>query len=252
MRKLLLQLGFYGAILGTWVLLHHWRVWPDYVLPAPQDVGLALWEGVQDGQYWNAIGKSLHRLLVGYAISVTLGLGLGIALARFRWLQDTLGSLLLGLQTLPSICWLPLALLWFGLNDRAIIFVIVVGSLLSITLATRTAIRQVPQLYVHAGRTLGASGSKLYLHVILPAAFPVVFEGLKQGWSFAWRSLMGGELLFVSMGIGHLLAMGRELNDMSQVIAVMTIIVGIGLATDRVFFGPVERTLARKWGFRKA
>lgn len=195
---------------------------------------------------------SLKRIAIGYGLSVFLGTVLGVALAKFRTLEDTVGTLVLGLQTLPSICWLPLALLWFGLNEKAIIFVVIMGALLSVTMATEAGIKGVSPLYLKAGRNMGLRGFRLFREVILPAALPSIIMGLKQGWSFAWRSLMAGELLFVSLGLGHLLMMGRELNDMNQVVAVMILVVVIGLVVDILFFAKIERAVRLRWGLERA
>ncbi len=174
---------------------------------------------------------------------------LGLGISRNRFIAETIGSLILGLQTLPSICWLPLALLWFGLNESAIIFVVVMGALLSITTATESGIKNAPPLLIKAGQNMGARGPRLLFEVIIPAALPSIITGMKQGWSFAWRSLMAGELLYGSVGLGNLLTVGRELNDMSQVLAVMLIIIVIGLCTDYLVFTRLERGMRRRWGF---
>lgn len=243
---------FYAALLGAWQTVVALEYWPEYVVPSPLSVVQTIYFGISEGHYAGGILQSLKRLAIGYVISVVVGSALGAALARFRSLEETVGSLVLGLQTLPSICWLPLSLLWFGLNDGAIIFVVVMGSVLSITTSVMAAMKQVPSLWIQASRTLGAKGASLYLNVMIPAALPAIVEGLRQGWSFAWRSLMAGELLFVTVGLGHLLNMGRELNDMAQVVAVMVMIVVIGLITDRMVFALADRFIARRWGFKRA
>jgi len=156
------------------------------------------------------------------------------------------------LQSLPSICWLPLAVLWFGLTEKAILFVVVMGSLLSVTIAMEDGRRQMPKIYGMAGRNLGASGFALFWHVLLPASLPFIVSGLKQGWAFAWRSLISGEMIFVSLGLGQLLMVGRDLNDMSQVIAVMVLIIAIGYLVDGLVFQTVERRLQNKWGLAPA
>jgi NitT/TauT family transport system permease protein len=198
------------------------------------------------------ITASMRRILIGYLISLVVGILSGLALGRVKLLRETLGSLVLGLQTLPSICWLPLALLWFGLSEAAIIFVVVMGALLSITIATESGVRNVPPLLVSAGRNMGARGGRMLVEVVIPAALPSIVTGMKQGWSFAWRSLMAGELLYVSVGLGHLLTLGRELNDMSQVMAVMMVIIGIGLLVDRIIFARIESSLRQRWGLEQA
>ena len=250
MKDIGLKTLFLLLLVAGWQVIVALEIWPDYLLPPPGQVASTLNTGIASGDYLLATGASLKRLAIGYALSVVLGISLGLLVARSRLAEKTIGTLILGLRTLPSVCWMPLALLWFGLDDTSIIFVTVAGSLPSITSATQTSIRQIPPLWVRAGRNMGATGSKLYLHVLLLAALPTVFEGMRQGWSFAWRSLMGGELLFVTAGLGHLLNMGRELNDMSQVLAVMILIVAIGLVTEGLLFSVAEKKLAARWGFK--
>lgn len=241
---------FYLILLMTWEAIFRLRFWPEFLFPSPSQVLQALIDGFSEQRYVYGMVASLRRILVGYGVSVVAGTCLGLVQARWRLMDETLGSLVLGLQTLPSICWLPLALLWFGLNERAIIFVVIMGSLLSIAIATEHGVKHTPPLLIRAGQTMGAKGLRMYTAVILPAALPSVIEGMKQGWSFAWRSLMAGELLFVSIGLGQLLSMGRELNDMSQVVAVMLVIIGIGLGMDRLVFARLENSVRRRWGLQ--
>jgi NitT/TauT family transport system permease protein len=219
------------------------------MLPGPRAVLTALVDGTRDGSLPRAVLTSLHRLFAGYVLSALAGIALGMLMARLRWLRTALGPLVVGLQALPSICWLPLALLWFGLSEKAILFVVVMGSLLSITIATEGAVRAVPPLYVRAARTMGSKRLRLYTRVILPASLPGIVTGLKLGWTFAWRSLMAGELLYVSGGLGQLLTLGRELNDMARVMAVMAVIVALGLAFERLLFGTLESHLRERWGY---
>jgi NitT/TauT family transport system permease protein len=227
------------------------KIWPPYLLPSPLKVFINIINGFKNLTYPIAIGVSLKRIFIGYGISILFGSILGLLISRFKFIEDTIGGLVLGLQTLPSICWLPLALLWFGLNDRAIIFVVVMGALFSITLATESGVKNISPAYIKAGRNMGAKSIVLFLDVVIPAAMPSIISGLKQGWSFAWRSLMAGELLFVSLGLGHLLMMGRELNDMSQVIAVMFMIAFISIIVDKLVFGRLEVNIMHKWGVGK-
>jgi NitT/TauT family transport system permease protein len=241
---------FLVAAVLLWEGLFRLRLWSPYVFPSPLEVGQAIANGVRDGSYVIAVMTSLGRVGIGYALSLVVGIPLGLLLGRIRLVQDTIGTLVMGLQALPSICWLPLALLWFGLSETAILFVVVMGAVLSITLATADGVRNTPPLYVRAARTMGVSRWHLYTGVMLPAALPAIISGMKLGWSFAWRSLMAGELLYVSLGLGQLLSMGRELNDMSQVIATMVLIIAIGLVIDRVIFSPVEHRVRERWGLQ--
>jgi NitT/TauT family transport system permease protein len=242
------RLLFFVVLLAGWELAYHLRLWPSYIFPAPSEVLATLFNGLSRRNFLIGIGGSLRRLLVGYSMALAIGLLLGLLMGQLRWLKETLGLLVLGLQTLPSICWLPLAILWFGLNERAILFVVIMGAVLSIAQATEDGVRNTPPLYLHAARNLGARGWRLYLSVILPAALPSIVTGMKLGWSFAWRSLMAGELLYALPGLGNLLTMGRELNDMSQVVAVMVIIIVLGLVTDRLLFATLEHWIRERWG----
>lgn len=246
--RVIRSLVFFVALVAFWALLSSRHIWDETLFPSPQKVGAALWHGIADRSLLIATGVSLRRLLLGYAISLLIGLPLGVLLARKQWAEDTLGLLVMGLQSLPSICWLPLALLWFGLNDIAILFVVVMGAVLNITVAARDGVKNVPPVYLRAARTMGTKPLAIYTEVLLPAALPSLLIGAKLGWSFAWRSLMAGELLFVSMGLGHSLMMGRELADMSQVIAVMLVIIALGLLTDREIFGVLEKQIRERWG----
>src|ERR1700689_866423 len=243
---------FYAALFGLWTLLAELKIWPPYLFPTPWGVAQALYAGFQDHSYFIAIRVSMQRVLIGYSISVVLGMVLGLGVASSKFLEETLGGLLVSLQSLPSICWLPLAVLWFGLSEKAILFVVVMGSLLSVTIAMEDGRKQMPKIYKMAGRNLGARGFKLFWYVLLPASLPYILSGLKQGWAFAWRSLISGEMIFVSLGLGQLLMMGRDLNDMSQVIAVMILIIGLGYIVDGLVFRTIERRLQRKWGLAAA
>jgi len=243
---------FYGVLIGLWILLAELKVWPPYVFPTPKGVFESLWAGFSDHSFWIAIAVSMKRMLLGYSLSVVLGMVLGLGVASNKFLEETMGGLLVSLQSLPSICWLPLAVLWFGLTEKAILFVVVMGSLLSVTIAMETGRHQMPKIYGMAGRNLGARGFKLFWYVLLPASLPYIVSGLKQGWAFAWRSLISGEMIFVSLGLGQLLMMGRDLNDMSQVIAVMILIIAIGYIVDGLVFKTIERHLQNKWGLAPA
>ena len=195
-----------------------------------------------------AVLTSAARLLVGYAIALALGIPLGLVLARSAATKRTLGPLLLGLSSVPSICWLPLAIVWFGLSEAAIQVVVVLGAALPVTLATESAVRQLPPTIERAALTMGARGPTLLVRVLLPAALPGIVTGAKKGWTFALRSLMAGELLFVSGGLGQLLETGRDLADTALVLGIVAVIVVLSRASERALFGPLERVIARRWG----
>jgi len=242
------KIVFFVVLIGIWEGLFRLEVWNPVMFPSPKSVWLTLVQGLQDGTFLIATGVSMRRILEGYLISVVLGMPLGILIGRVKLLDETVGSMILGLQTLPSICWLPLSILWFGLTERSIIFIVIIGALFSITLATESGVKNVPPLYIRAAKTMGARGLAMYTQVILPAALPSIITGMKLGWSFAWRSLMAGELLASGLGLGYVLMMGRDLADMSQVIAVMIIIALLGLMIDRFIFARLEQIIRHRWG----
>src|SRR6266403_3032629 len=248
MKKFAKQVVFYSVLLGIWALVAKLRIWPPYLFPPPWGVGHALWDGFADHSFWIGIAVTMKRMLIGYSLSIVLGMILGLAVSSNKFLEETLGGLLVSLQSLPSICWIPLAVLWFGLTEKAILFVVLMGSLLSVTLAMEDGRKQMPKIYGMAGRNLGATGFQLFWHVLLPASLPFIVSGLKQGWAFAWRSLITAEMLYLSLGLGQVLMMGRDLNDMSAVLAVMILIIAIGYVVDGVVFKSMERHFQHKWG----
>jgi NitT/TauT family transport system permease protein len=248
LRKIANQVIFYSVLLGAWALLAKLKVWPPYLFPAPWQVAEALWAGMKDHSFSIGIAVTMKRMLIGYSLSVVLGMVLGIGVASNRFLEETVGPLLVSLQSLPSICWVPLAILWFGLTEKAILFVVLMGCILSVTIAMEDGRKQMPKIYSMAGRNLGASGFRLFWYVMLPASLPYIVSGLKQGWAFGWRSLIQAEMIFLTVGLGQQLMMGRDLNDMSQVIAVMILIVALGSLVNRLVFRTMERTLQNRWG----
>ena len=237
-----------AALVSAWAVVAWIAPWPPHLFPGPRAVLERFWLLVQDGRMTDATAESVGRLARGYGISVAIGLPLGLALAHVKLVRWLLRPLVVGLQALPSICWLPLALLWFGLNDTAILFVVVMGSVLAIAIATEDAVLGVDPLLLRVSSTFGVRGLRHQVGIVLPAAMPRVATGLKLGWSFAWRALLAGELLFVSGGLGQLLTMGRELMEISQVVAVMVCIVAIGVAIDRLLFRVLETRIRRRWG----
>ncbi|HLH06421.1 MAG TPA: ABC transporter permease [Terriglobales bacterium] len=249
MRKSLHQIGFFAGLIAIWQIVALLKIWPPYLFPTPASVWESLHAGFADHSFWIGIGVSMKRVALGYAVSCIFGVALGFATAYNKFLSETVGRMAVSLQSLPSICWLPMAILWFGLTEKAILFVVIMGSLLAITISVQSGLRSIPKIYPMAGRNLGARGWRLILYVLLPASLPHLTVGLKQGWAFAWRSLISGEMIFVTLGLGQLLMMGRDLNDISQVFAVMILIVAIGWLVDTIFFRGVERALQNRWGF---
>ncbi|WP_420840446.1 ABC transporter permease [Archangium primigenium] len=236
------------GLLGAWALFARFGPWPHHLFPGPRVVAESLWGMMRDGRLGEALLLSLRRLAQGYGLSVFIGVPLGLAMGRAAVLRRALRPIVVGLQALPSICWLPLALLWFGLTETSIIFVVVMGSVLAIAIAVEDGVMGVDPLLLRMSATYGVRGPRLFYGVLLPAALPGIVTGLKLGWSFAWRALMAGELLYVSGGLGQLLTMGRELMEIPQVMAVMVCIIAVGTFIDRVLFQTVELRIRRRWG----
>jgi NitT/TauT family transport system permease protein len=255
MKRFLWSLLFFIALLFIWHLLVLAEIWSVVLLPDPLSVWEYLKTAAEDGTLLQASLVTMRRLLMGYAIGLAVGLPLGLLTARFKFCEDTLGVLALGLQTLPSVCWVPLALLWFGQTEAAMLFVVIMGTLWSVIIATDNGVRNVPPIFARAARTMGSKRLHTWLHVILPASLPFIVSGMKQGWAFAWRSLMAAEIyvtILTGFGLGHLLHYGRELNAMDQVIGVMFVIIVIGLLADKILFSPWERFLHHRWGTGRA
>ncbi|MCK6459755.1 MAG: ABC transporter permease [Planctomycetes bacterium] len=251
MRRRVRSLLFFAALVVLWEAVARAGIWHRALLPTPYDVLSFLGRAAADGTLLRATLVTLRRLLLGYAVGLVLGIPLGVVAARSALGRDTLGLLALGLQALPSVCWLPMALLWFGQTESAMLFVVVMGTIWSILLAASDGLRSVPPIYVRAARTMGSKGLHTWTRVILPAALPFFVTGMKQGWAFAWRSLMAAEIfvtILTGFGLGQLLHYGRELHAMDQVLGVMLVIVAVGLLVDRLAFAPLERFLHTRWG----
>ena len=220
------------------------------MFPSFTQVMSTLISGLISGQILIAIGASLSRLLIGFTIASILGLVLGYLIWRYKIVEDTLGFLVTALQSIPSIVWFPLAIIWFGLNDFAILFIVTLGATWTMIVNATSGFKNVPVLYQRVAKSLGSSGFHFLRTVILPASVPQLISGLRIAWAFSWRALMAGELLGASVGLGQLLESGRALGQMDLVISVMIIIGVIGTIMDNVLFLRLERSVERKWGIR--
>lgn len=240
-----------GLVLAIWQFVV-WREWkPRFVLPGPAQVGSVLWDDLFTAELWRAVGHTMRRAVVGFAVSLVIGGVVGIAVTRSRILRVAVGSMITGLQTMPSIAWFPLAILLFKISEQAILFVVVLGAAPSIANGIIAGVDSVPPLLRRVGRTLGASGLRLDREVVIPAAMPTVVTGLKQGWAFSWRSLMAGELLVLIPGttsVGARLQFAREFSDAEGLIATMIVILVIGILVDSLVFGKIERAVLTRRG----
>ncbi|CAE6496301.1 MAG: ABC transporter permease [Candidatus Nitrosotenuis sp.] len=244
------KIAFYVGLVLVWQALDASNIWSDNVFPSPIEVGEDLWYGASDGTLWFGIGTSLWRLVVGLLIAIAGGMILGVFMARVPTVNQTIGSIVLGLQSIPSVAWAPLAIVWFGLTDAGIIFVTVAGAIFAVTINTYTGVKNINPDYIAAAQNMGARGTQLITKVLIPAAFPYMISGFKQGWAFAWRGVIGAELLFSFLGLGFLLNVGRQLNDVSQVIAMMIVIMLIGILIDGLIFKRIEEKVMARWGLR--
>lgn len=254
MKRALHSIIFFTALVALWHLVVFAKIESPVLLPDPSTVWDYLKASISDGTLLQATGVTMRRLLIGYLTGIAIGLPIGLLTARFKFMEDTVGILALGLQTLPSVCWVPLALLWFGQTEGAMLFVVLMGTVWSVIIATDNGVKNVPPIYARAARTMGSTQFYTWTRVILPASLPFIVSGMKQGWAFAWRSLMAAEIyvtILTGFGLGQLLHYGRELNAMDQVLAVMFMIVVIGLLADKILFSPWERFLHRRWGTGK-
>jgi len=252
-KRILVQVIFYVLLILAWQGLYFigvetFKLWKPYAVPSPLGVLESLISLIQKNALFNAVFFSMKRAVIGYSLSVALGFLVGILLLKFKILSSTLKPLILGIQTLPSICWVPFAILWLGLTEGAIIFVIVMGSAFSIAIAVSMALRSVNPIYIKAAKTMGAKGITLYLKVIFPASLPPLISGLKQGWSFAWRSLMAGEVMTATVGLGQALTMGRDLADINKVMLIILIIIMLGVLIEKLAFTIAENKVLKKMG----
>ena len=241
-----------GLLLAVWELVYRADVKPSYALPSPADVGLVVLEQLRDGTLLEAIGTSVQRGGLGFVIALAIGTPLGLLVGRVRVVRRGIGPILSGLQSLPSVAWVPAAIIFFGLGEGAIYAVVLLGAVPSIANGMVSGIDQVPPLFLRVGRVLGARGLSSARYVLLPAVLPAYLGGLRQGWAFSWRSLMAAELIVSSpelgLGLGTLLDQGRLLNDMSRVFAGILGILVVGIAVELCLFAPLEKRVLRRRG----
>lgn len=247
------KLAATGLLLLAWQIVV-WSGWREpWLLPGPLVAFGELWDMIADGSLLSASTTTLSRAGIGYSVSVLIGGAVGLAVASLPLLRTAVGSLITGVQTMPSIAWFPLAILLFQLSERAILFVVVLGAAPAIANGLIHGIDHTPPILHRAGRVLGARGIDRFRFIVLPAALPGFVGGLKQGWAFAWRSLMAGELLVIigeRPSLGTQLHFAREFSQPGQMLANMLVILAIGLVVDALLFGRLEQGVRRRWGLQ--
>jgi sulfonate transport system permease protein len=246
---------FLAAFVGVWQLVFMLGIWPQFLLPSPAMVITSIANLIADSSLPIGLGVTMLRLAAGFVISIGIGGVVGLTMVKFPGFGKTMSSFAVGLLTFPSIAWVPFAILLIGFNDFGILFVVVMASVFSVMITTYSSIRNIPPIYLRAANNMGAKGFALFRHVMIPAATPSLILGLRQAWSFAWHALIGAEMLITALmygvehyGLGHVLSIGRDYNDMSQIIATMIAIFAIGLVFDRVIFRKIEERVRARWG----
>jgi len=255
MRRGLIVFLFFAGLALLWELAVRSGRWSAVLLPSPVSVAEYLWASIRDGTLLESAWITLKRLLVGYFLGLAIGLPLGLLTSTSQVLEDTIGAMALGMQTLPSVCWVPLALIWFGQTEGAMLFVVVMGTVWSVIIATDYGARSIPPIFARAARTMGSEGLHRWTRVILPASLPFLVTGMKQGWAFAWRSLMAGELIVIiahKPSLGVRLQNARDFSDAAGLMAAMLAILIIGILIDSLFFGVFERGIGRRWGLGRS
>jgi NitT/TauT family transport system permease protein len=251
-RDTLSLVVFISVFLVLWQLVYLSEIFPKLSLPSPLAVGQTIIELLLDFTLIKGTAITLWRLFLGFLLSLTIGLITGLIMIKFQQFGKTMSSFAVGLQSFPSIAWIPFAILLIGFNDLGILFVVVMSSVFSVMLSTYSGLRNVPPIYIRAARNMGGKGISLFRHVLIPAATPTLIIGMRQAWSFAWHALIGAEMLITTLvGLGYILSVGREFSNMSQIIATMIVIFTIGLIFDRVVFMKIEEKIRDRWGLNQ-
>ena len=254
-RRLVEQILFLTLLVIIWQIVYTltvdiFEMKKAYSVPSPLGVWESAIQMLKSNELFLAIANSMLRCILGFLISVVIGIALGLLIHTCKFLDRNLKPVVMGVQTLPSICWVPFSILWFGLEGSAIIFVVVMGSAFSLAVAVDSAMRNINPIYAKVSKTMGADAKSLYLRVIFPACLPNFVSGLRQTWSFAWRALMSGEVMVTCVGLGTTLQTARDFNDINQVMLVMVVIIILGRLIDKVVFSNIENTLLKKRGLR--
>src|SRR5690625_3096809 len=248
MTTALRRISFIAILAVIWEVTSRLSGLPAFMFPSLIQVLETLFNGIINGQITVAIGQSLGRLLIGFFIASSLGMLFGYLIWRYKLVEDTLGFLVRSLQSIPSIVWFPLAIIWFGLNNFAILFIVTIGATWTMTVNAVSGFKNVPTLYQRVAKTFGSSGLHFLRTVIIPASIPQIISGLRIAWAFSWRELMAGELLGGGGGLGYVVETGTRVREKDHVISVMIIIVIIGTIIDNVVFLKLERRVQRRWG----
>ncbi|SIS48718.1 ABC transporter permease [Salimicrobium flavidum] len=242
------RVGFLVVVVGIWYVIFALNVFEDIIFPSPWTVAASLYEGFASGDLITALGASFRHLFSGLILAILFGTLLGVLLGKSREADETAGMYLVALQSIPSIVWVPLAIMIFGFSEAAVVFVVVLGGTFVMALNVRSAIRSVSPQLIKAARTMGVSGVSQFFRVEIPASVPYFMSGLRLAWAFSWRALMAGELLSNGPGLGYSLRYAQDYARMDQVIGIIIIIGVIGAVVDQVVFSKLEKNVMKRWG----
>lgn len=248
MQIILKRTVFFVCLLGLWQLIFMLEIWPQSMIPSPLSVFTTLYLGFKDLTLVYDLLGSFKHLAIGLTLSIIIGTALGVLLAKVKSADETIGTLILALQSVPSIVWVPLAIIWFGFGTSSIVFVVILGGTFVMTLNVRTGVKNVEPLYLQAAAMMGSSSIDLFYRVILPASIPYAVTGVRLAWAFSWRALMAAELLSTGPGLGYTLAYASDFNDMSLVIGIIILIGVIGSVVDQLVFHRLENKVLKRWG----
>ncbi|ARI78283.1 ABC transporter permease [Halobacillus mangrovi] len=251
MKVVIKRILFLVVILGIWQLVFTANIFEDIVFPSPIKVAGALYEGFSSGDLINALGASFKHLFSGLSLAILFGTTIGVILGKSKQADETAGMYLIALQSIPSIVWVPLAIMLFGFSEFAVVFVVVLGGTFVMALNVRSAIHSVPPQLVRAARTMGTNGVPLFFRVEVPSSVPYFITGIRLAWAFSWRALMAGELLSNGPGLGYSLRYAQDYARMDQVIGIIIIIGVIGAIVDQVVFSKLEKNVMKRWGLLK-
>lgn len=256
LRRLGPPLSAVVLVLAVWQIVVSSGIQPIWNLPGPWQVIQTIGHAASKGSLWQALWTSLSRGVIGFLAAVVIGTPLGVIVARVKWIRMMFGPIVTGLQVLPSVAWVPAAIIWFGLSHATVYFVILMGAVPSIINGLVAGVDQVPPHLRRVGQVLGAGRISMVTQIVLPAAWPGYLAGLKQGWAFSWRALMAAEIIAIGgsigFGLGALLQQGRDYADMSLVITAVLLILLVGITVELLVFAPLERSVLRRRGLERA
>ena len=234
-----------------WQVVFWLKLWPPYLFPSPNATWAEFVVLARAGTLQSAAVDTLERIVVDFGLTLVLGVGIGVLMVYFKRFGRVMNSFSLGLQSFPSLAWVPFAIIIIGLDNTAILFVVVLSSVFSIMMSTYSGLRNTPSIYIKAAKNMGSGNLSLFGGVMMPAAMPSLIAGVRQAWSFAWHALIGAEMLMGAIGLGGILYAGSQFLKMDEVIVSMIVIFAIGLTADRLLFYRLEESVRTKWGLNR-